>query len=227
MPLWSNDLWAALDERLTTPTITPVGMPAWLKGDAPVLLEALAGLLETLAEQTGLAEFDGELCLGNHRVYLDICWQGETLPHRRLEDWRHRRLERSLIPPVSRMYCASMPVMSGAFPTVTGQGCACPCRRCPGPERLARPFHHARNFTISISPTCRPRISNAPTTPCMNSRSLLSTPRPPAWPCARETDSSVSAPAVSSMAGSWPTRPSSSTSIPAGRFRRPAPPSMA
>ncbi|SHK08563.1 3'-5' exonuclease [Halomonas caseinilytica] len=94
VPLWSNDLWAALDERLTTPTITPVGMPAWLKGDAPVLLEALAGLLETLAEQTGLAEFDGELCLGNHRVYLDICWQGETLPHRRLEDWRHRRLER-------------------------------------------------------------------------------------------------------------------------------------
>ncbi|MDT8896578.1 exonuclease domain-containing protein [Halomonas sp. I1] len=94
VPLWSNDLWAALGERLHTPTVTPIGMPFWLKGDAPVLLEALVTLLETLAEHTGHSDFDGELCLGNHRVYLDICWKGQALAQRHLDAWRHRRLER-------------------------------------------------------------------------------------------------------------------------------------
>ncbi|WP_328717649.1 exonuclease domain-containing protein [Halomonas elongata] len=94
VPLWSNDLWAALGERLAAPSVTPVGMPAWLKGDAPVLLEVLASLLETLAEHTGLDAFDGELCLGNRRVYLDLCWHGEALAQRHLDTWRHRRLER-------------------------------------------------------------------------------------------------------------------------------------
>lgn len=94
VPLWSNDLWAALSERLTTPTVTPVGMPSWLKGDAPVLLEALVELLATLAEHTGHADFDGELCLGNHRVYLDLCWKGKPLAQCHLDAWRHRRLDR-------------------------------------------------------------------------------------------------------------------------------------
>ncbi|QFT85342.1 DNA polymerase III subunit epsilon [Halomonas sp. THAF12] len=94
-PLWSNDLWAGLVERLPAggPTLTPIGMPAWLKGDAPVLLEALHRLLTRLAERTGETRFDGEVCLGNQRAYLDLCWQGAALSERELSAWRGERLE--------------------------------------------------------------------------------------------------------------------------------------
>ncbi|KGE77313.1 3'-5' exonuclease [Halomonas salina] len=94
-PLWSNDLWAALAERLPErgPSLTPVGMPAWLKGDAPVLLEALHRLLTRLAERTGETRFDGEVCLGNQRAYLDLCWKGSPLSERDLSAWRGERLE--------------------------------------------------------------------------------------------------------------------------------------
>src|SRR5690554_8084108 len=39
VPLWSNDLWQSLNERLAERTIRiiPIGMPAWFKGDAPGL----------------------------------------------------------------------------------------------------------------------------------------------------------------------------------------------
>ncbi|RTR06434.1 3'-5' exonuclease [Halomonas nitroreducens] len=94
-PLWSNDLWQALAERLpdTGPRITPVGMPAWLKGDAPTLLVVLSTLLEHLAEHTDQATFDAEVCLGNRRVYLDLRWRGAPLPEQRLDAWRRERLE--------------------------------------------------------------------------------------------------------------------------------------
>ncbi|MFG6177806.1 exonuclease domain-containing protein [Halomonas sp. THAF12] len=94
-PLWSNDLWAALAERLSAGglQLTPVGMPAWLKGDAPALLEVLARLLERLAAHTGADQFDAEACLGNKRVYLDLCWQGAPLSEGDLSAWRGERLE--------------------------------------------------------------------------------------------------------------------------------------
>ncbi|MDR5866025.1 3'-5' exonuclease [Halomonas koreensis] len=94
-PLWSNDLWAALGERLADggPEITPVGMPAWLKADAPALLEVLQALLGHLAEHTGRAHFDAEVCLGNRRVYLDLRWRGAALGEERLRAWRGERLE--------------------------------------------------------------------------------------------------------------------------------------
>ncbi|GAA0631410.1 exonuclease domain-containing protein [Halomonas beimenensis] len=100
-PLWSNDLWAALAERLPEggPTITPIGMPAWFKGDAPALLEVLQALLAHLVEHTGRSRFDAEVCLGNKRVYLDLRWQGRPLTEERLRGWRGERLARLPLSP--------------------------------------------------------------------------------------------------------------------------------
>lgn len=95
VPLWSNDLWRSLNERLANRRIavTPIGMPAWFKGDAPALLTLLDTLLERLHEHAGDVDFEGEMLLGNRRVYLDLIWPGSPLPQSELAIWCERRLE--------------------------------------------------------------------------------------------------------------------------------------
>ncbi|MGR2737404.1 exonuclease domain-containing protein [Billgrantia sp. Q4P2] len=94
VPLWSNDLWQSLNERLVDNSIEvlPIGMPAWFKGDAPALLVMLVALLERLRKHAGTTDFAGEILLGNRRVYLDLIWPGKPLPQRELAAWCEQRL---------------------------------------------------------------------------------------------------------------------------------------
>ncbi|MCE8022165.1 3'-5' exonuclease [Halomonas sp. MCCC 1A11036] len=94
VPLWSNDLWQSLNERLGDRPleVLPIGMPAWFKGDAPALLVMLEALLERLSEHTGTTHFEGEILLGNRRVYLDLIWPGSPLPQRTLATWCEQNL---------------------------------------------------------------------------------------------------------------------------------------
>ncbi|MYL24405.1 DNA polymerase III subunit epsilon [Halomonas alkaliantarctica] len=94
-PMWSNDFWQALDERLDPEhrLITPIGMPAWFKGDAPALIALLASLVQHLNAYLPDNGFEGEVCLGNKRVYLDFIWRGKPLPERELAQWRQKTLE--------------------------------------------------------------------------------------------------------------------------------------
>ncbi|MGM0784210.1 MAG: exonuclease domain-containing protein [Pseudomonadota bacterium] len=95
VPLWSNDLWQSLNERLAESPleVVPIGMPAWFRGDAPALLVLLASLLEHLRTHAGITSFEGEMLLGNRRVYLDLVWSGTPLPQRELAAWSEARLE--------------------------------------------------------------------------------------------------------------------------------------
>ncbi|WP_163559508.1 3'-5' exonuclease [Halomonas sp. NO4] len=95
VPLWSNDLWQSLNERLADSPleVVPIGMPAWFRGDAPALLVLLASLLEHLRSHAGTATFEGEMLLGNRRVYLDLVWSGTPLPQRELAIWSDQHLE--------------------------------------------------------------------------------------------------------------------------------------
>ncbi len=95
VPLWSNDLWQSLNERLSDNPleVLPIGMPAWFKGDAPALLALLLSLLERLQEHAGTASFEGEMLLGNRRVYLDLIWPGKPLSQRELAIWSDQRLD--------------------------------------------------------------------------------------------------------------------------------------
>lgn len=95
VPLWSNDLWQSLNERLkdNPVEVQPIGMPAWFKGDAPALLVLLESLLERLQQHSGNPAFEGEMLLGNRRVYLDLIWRGAPLSQRELAAWSESRLE--------------------------------------------------------------------------------------------------------------------------------------
>ena len=95
VPLWSNDLWKSLNERLAERAIrvVPIGMPAWFKGDGPGLLVMLETLLEQLSDYAHTRSFEGELLLGNRRVYLDLIWPGQPLSQRELASWSEQRLE--------------------------------------------------------------------------------------------------------------------------------------
>lgn len=86
---WSNDLWQALQPGLEQRglTLTPIGIPLWLRADSPSLLALLQTLLTQLHQITGQARFEAEIQLGNNRVYLDLIWPGEPLPLQTLKDW--------------------------------------------------------------------------------------------------------------------------------------------
>ncbi|WP_386083619.1 exonuclease domain-containing protein [Vreelandella sp. F11] len=93
-PMWSNDFWQALDERLDPEhrLITPVGMPAWFKGDAPALIALFDSLVKHLNAHLPDSGFEGEICLGNKRVYLDLIWRGKAIPEHELGEWRQQPL---------------------------------------------------------------------------------------------------------------------------------------
>ncbi|WNK19008.1 exonuclease domain-containing protein [Halomonas piscis] len=104
-PIWSNDFWQALDERLdpSRRLITPVGMPSWFKGDAPALIALLDSLLSYLEtrQPAGGADiggpggeyFEGEITLGNKQVYLDLIWHGKAIPDGDLARWQRLPLD--------------------------------------------------------------------------------------------------------------------------------------
>ncbi|WP_027852364.1 3'-5' exonuclease [Marinobacterium litorale] len=86
---WSNDLLAALSERLADQqiSITPVGIPVWLKVDAPAVLSMLSVLIRLLQQEVSINALDIEPLLGNRRVYLDLTWHGEPISHARIQQW--------------------------------------------------------------------------------------------------------------------------------------------
>ncbi|WP_417532836.1 exonuclease domain-containing protein [Marinobacterium stanieri] len=91
---WSNDLCHALQAKLKPASIqiTPIGIPAWLKVDGPSLLALLEHVLRNLKQTQNIDQFELELLLGNRRVYLDLCWQGEAITETRLASWREQSL---------------------------------------------------------------------------------------------------------------------------------------
>lgn len=94
-PMWSNDFWQALDERLDPQhrLITPIGMPAWFRGDAPALLALLTSLIKHLSDYLPDNGFEGSVWLDNGRVYLDLIWQGQPLPEHALSHWYQQSLD--------------------------------------------------------------------------------------------------------------------------------------
>jgi DNA polymerase III subunit epsilon len=158
VPLWSNDLWEALNERLAMRhcRVVPIGMPAWLKGDATALLVLLGSLLE-LRDHAGDQELEGEICLGNRRVYLDLIWRGAPsgrAPARRVAAAAPRGPAPRRGSPTC---CASTPATPGAWPmpTASTPACACRCRPPSGsgaPRRRTPPRPEFHDFGIADLP---------------------------------------------------------------------------
>ncbi len=91
---WSNDLCHALQAKLASAQIkiTPIGIPAWIKVDGPSLLAALECILRSLHQLQEVDQFELEFLLGNRRVYLDIGWQGQSIPGTQLSSWKEQSL---------------------------------------------------------------------------------------------------------------------------------------
>jgi DNA polymerase-3 subunit epsilon len=87
---WSNDLFGALQERLQQRhiSLTPIGIPVWLRVDGPALLALLELLLTRLQETRGVDRIDAEALIGNRRIYLDLSWDGAPLNEAELNHWR-------------------------------------------------------------------------------------------------------------------------------------------
>lgn len=93
-PIWSNDFWQSLDERLDPAhrLITPIGVPAWFKGDAPALIELFDSLVDHLRCHLPSSGFEGEITLNPKRAYVDLIWQGSPVPEGELTIWREHPL---------------------------------------------------------------------------------------------------------------------------------------
>ncbi len=87
---WSNDLCSALKAQLVQQkvSLTPIGIPAWMKVDGPALLALLQLLIKQLSSAQQVKAVELEVLLGNRRVYLDLSWSGEPLSEQQLQQWR-------------------------------------------------------------------------------------------------------------------------------------------
>ena len=67
--------------------VSLVGLPLWVHGDSLSLIQAFEVLIRKVSEVTGTARFEAEPMLGDHRVYLDLVWEGAPVPAGTLERW--------------------------------------------------------------------------------------------------------------------------------------------
>ncbi|BAU47214.1 exonuclease [Sulfurifustis variabilis] len=74
--------------------LTPVGTPAWLRGDSLSLAEALAHLVRQVCRETGTTHCDVGARTEGRQVYLDLIWTGRPVAPALIESWLHARLAR-------------------------------------------------------------------------------------------------------------------------------------
>ncbi|BBI61533.1 hypothetical protein HSBAA_28390 [Vreelandella sulfidaeris] len=211
-PMWSNDFWQALDERLDPEhrLITPVGMPAWFKGDAPALIALFDSLVKHLNAYLPDNGFEGELCLGNKRVYLDLIWRGKAIPEHELAEWRQQPLTSLPLTPsvadVLRQHASDI------WSLADDDGVHARLRLpLPAVERVGargKPHHHGLNFMTSALPISRRRTKRSPAVPCAAWRLWRLIPKLPALSYAAVTRSLALAPAAWSTGDSWQAKPS-------------------
>ena len=86
----SLDLFRAVQKHVGQShgiTVTPVGLPVWLRADSHALMLALEYLVRRLAEETGLKSFDAGVTRGDSYAYVEISWPGAPINADMLESW--------------------------------------------------------------------------------------------------------------------------------------------
>lgn len=94
--LYSADLVAHVARALRHEGIelTPVGAPAWLRGDSLSLAEALAHLVGQVCRASGVARCDVSVQTEGRLVFLDLIWAGRAVAPAVIESWLDTRLPR-------------------------------------------------------------------------------------------------------------------------------------
>ena len=73
--------------------VTMVGIPLWLHGDSHFLMLTLDHFMRRIAAETSAVQFDVEALMGDRNIYLDLVWQGRTIPSAVIDAWLDVPLE--------------------------------------------------------------------------------------------------------------------------------------
>jgi DNA polymerase-3 subunit epsilon len=93
--LYSANLLNVVVRRLAREkniTAVMTGLPQWIHGDSYTLVELLDHAIHRTHESTGARNFDLEASAGTGRVYLDVIWEGPTVPVAKLDSWLNQPL---------------------------------------------------------------------------------------------------------------------------------------
>ncbi len=88
--IYSSDLLRCVARELRNReaiTVTMTGVPLWLHADSHAMMLTLEALIRAVHLICDVAEIDIEVLPGNRKVYLDIVWQGETVPQAIVDSW--------------------------------------------------------------------------------------------------------------------------------------------
>lgn len=77
-------------------TITMTGLPVWLHGDSHSIVLALDALIRQIHGGTGAQSFDMAAGAEEHGAWLDLIWEGETVPEPTIEQWLSQPVSASL-----------------------------------------------------------------------------------------------------------------------------------
>ncbi|OQW91463.1 MAG: hypothetical protein BWK79_16825, partial [Beggiatoa sp. IS2] len=94
--VYSTDLINCLIGKLSQFLIIDRGLSLWLHVDSYALLVLLEYLLKNIHAYAGVQTFALETTPGNHRVYLDIIWQGKSIPAAELAAWNNNELQEAV-----------------------------------------------------------------------------------------------------------------------------------
>jgi DNA polymerase III subunit epsilon len=96
--IYSSDLAGFIARRFGEESgirIDSVGIPLWLHLDTHGIVETMCLLIERIHEKLGSSRFGIEAMLGDRRVYLDMIWDGTTIPDTELSTWLDLPLDHS------------------------------------------------------------------------------------------------------------------------------------
>lgn len=94
--IYSLDLFRIVQKHLSEPdeiALTLVGMPLWLQADSHSLILALEHLIRAVTKHTGRTAFDIEALRGEKYAYVEVTWEGGTIPSAVIDSWLDEPLQ--------------------------------------------------------------------------------------------------------------------------------------
>ena len=96
MDIRSPDLFKQVRKRVISNDsgleLTQTGLPLWVRVDSQAMVRLLEFYIINIHEITGAAAFDLEADHRDHKVFLDLAWEGEPLSHSCLKGWEEETL---------------------------------------------------------------------------------------------------------------------------------------
>lgn len=93
--IFSPDLISNIGKRKAIANefnVTQTGLPLWMRVDSHAMVVLLEFYMQKIKEVHGVTNFDVDADQREHKVYLDLTWQGPPITHKQLSDWETESL---------------------------------------------------------------------------------------------------------------------------------------